>query len=52
MMEIQGELSMGVVLQGPLPKKPEFLPGIRRAPNRGYTLSKKETNIPHLHSQV
>ncbi|SFN51872.1 urocanate hydratase [Proteiniclasticum ruminis] len=45
MMEIQGELSMGVVLQGPLPKKPEFLPGIRRAPNRGYTLSKKETKV-------
>ncbi|WP_431602438.1 urocanate hydratase [Proteiniclasticum ruminis] len=44
-MEIQGELSMGVVLQGPLPKKPEFLPGIRRAPNRGYTLSKKETKV-------
>ena len=45
MMEIQGELSMGVVIQGPLPKKPEFLPGIRRAPNRGYTLSKKETKV-------
>ena len=44
MMEIQ-ELSMGVVLHGPLPKKPEFLPGIRRAPNRGYTLSKKETKV-------
>ena len=36
---------MGVVLHGPLPKKPEFLPGIRRAPNRGYTLSKKETKV-------
>lgn len=45
MMEIQGELSMGVVIQGPLPKKPEFMPGIRRAPNRGYTLSKKETKV-------
>ncbi len=45
MMEIQGELSMGVVIQGPLPKKPEFLPGIRRAPNRGYTLLKKETKV-------
>lgn len=45
MMEIQGELSMGVVIQGPLPKKPEFLPGIRRSPNRGYTLSKKETKV-------
>lgn len=44
-MELKGELSMGIVLTGPLPEMPKFQQGIRRAPNRGYTLSKKETKV-------
>jgi urocanate hydratase len=37
--------SMKVKLEGPLPEYPEFKEGIRRAPNRGYTLNKKDTKI-------
>jgi len=37
--------SMSIKLEGPLPKYPEFKEGIRRAPNRGYTLNKKDTKI-------
>jgi urocanate hydratase len=37
--------SMTITLNGELPKMPEFVNGIRRAPDRGYTLSEKETKI-------
>ena len=37
--------SMSIKLEGPLPEYPEFIEGIRRAPNRGYTLNKKDTKI-------
>ena len=37
--------SMSIKLEGPLPEYPEFKEGIRRAPNRGYTLNKKDTKI-------
>lgn len=32
-------------LEGPLPDMPAFEPGIRRAPDRGYTLNEKDTRI-------
>ena len=35
--------SMWIKLEGPLPENPIFEEGIRRAPNRGYTLNKKDT---------
>ena len=35
--------SMWIKLEGPLPENPIFDEGIRRAPNRGYTLNKKDT---------
>ena len=34
---------MDITLDHKLPSKPKFKPGIRRAPNRGYTLNKLET---------
>lgn len=37
--------SMSIKLEGPLPEYPKFKEGIRRAPNRGYTLNKKDTKI-------
>ncbi|MGB4588541.1 MAG: urocanate hydratase [Clostridiaceae bacterium] len=37
--------SMSIKFEGPLPEYPEFKEGIRRAPNRGYTLNKKDTKI-------
>ena len=37
--------SMSIKLEGPLPEYPEFKEGIRRAPNRGYILNKKDTKI-------
>ncbi|MBN2432301.1 MAG: urocanate hydratase [Acidobacteria bacterium] len=35
--------AMTIKLAGDLPEKPEFVPGIRRAPDRGYNLSRLET---------
>ena len=37
--------SMTIKLDNILPKMPKFIDGIRRAPNRGYTLSKEQTKI-------
>ncbi|HGY55506.1 MAG TPA: urocanate hydratase [Caldithrix abyssi] len=37
--------AMTIKLDGELPPKKEFLPGIRRAPNRGFTLTRNETVI-------
>lgn len=37
--------SMKVALDDELPDMPEFVEGIRRAPDRGYTLSEKQTEI-------
>ena len=36
---------MKIKLEGPLPEYPAFKEGIRRAPNRGYNLNKKDTKI-------
>jgi len=44
-MSMRHDLSMTVKLEGPLPPKKPFLEGIRRAPNRGYTLNKKDTKV-------
>ncbi len=37
--------AMTIKLDGPLPSAPGFVPGIRRAPDRGYTLSRQETEL-------
>ena len=37
--------AMTIKLEGPLPEYPEFVPGIRRAPDRGWTLSQSETEL-------
>jgi urocanate hydratase len=37
------EAAMTIRLDDDLPKMPEFLPGIRRAPHRGFTLSRSQT---------
>jgi urocanate hydratase len=37
--------AMTVKLDKELPKMPEFMPGIRRAPDRGYTLTPAQTEI-------
>ena len=37
--------AMTIKLDAELPPKKEFLPGIRRAPNRGFTLTRNETVI-------
>ena len=35
--------SMKIFLDGPLPPMPAFRPGIRRAPDRGFRLSRNQT---------
>lgn len=42
---MKNDSSMKVRLEGPLPAYPEFQKGIRRAPNRGYTLNRKDTKL-------
>lgn len=37
--------AMTVKLSEQLPEMPDFVPGIRRAPNRGFHLSKEQTKI-------
>ncbi|QCX33711.1 urocanate hydratase [Caloramator sp. E03] len=37
--------AMTIKLDDELPKMPEFIPGIRRAPDRGFTLTKEQTEI-------
>lgn len=37
--------AMTIKLDGELPKMPEFVPNIRRAPDRGYSLTKEQTEI-------
>ena len=37
--------SMTIKLDDTLPKPPEFIPGIRRAPDRGFTLNPRETEL-------
>jgi hypothetical protein len=37
--------AMTVKLSEQLPEMPDFVPGIRRAPNRGFHLSKEQTQI-------
>lgn len=37
--------SMNITLDDELPDMPEFVEGIRRAPDRGYTLNEKQTEI-------
>ena len=37
--------AMTVKLDNELPVMPEFLPGVRRAPDRGFTLSKAQTEV-------
>ncbi|MCX7885252.1 MAG: urocanate hydratase [Caloramator sp.] len=37
--------AMTIKLDDELPKMPEFVPGIRRAPDRGFTLTKEQTEI-------
>ncbi|CAM3224222.1 urocanate hydratase [Sporolactobacillus spathodeae] len=37
--------SMAVTLDDQLPEMPEFVPGIRRAPDRGYSLDAKQTEV-------
>ena len=37
--------AMTIKLEGTLPQYPEFVPGIRRAPDRGWTLSQSETEL-------
>lgn len=39
------ERAMSIKLDAELPGDPEFLPGIRRAPDRGWTLNQKETEL-------
>lgn len=41
--DMKNDDSMRIKLEGPLPENPVFEEGIRRAPNRGYTLNKKDT---------
>lgn len=41
--DMKNDDSMWIKLEGPLPENPIFDEGIRRAPNRGYTLNKKDT---------
>ncbi len=44
-MNSRNDNSMKIKLEGPLPEYPAFKEGIRRAPNRGYDLNKKDTKI-------
>lgn len=47
-MELTNSLiaeAMTIKLEPELPKYPDFVEGIRRAPDRGWTLSKKETAL-------
>lgn len=37
--------TMTIKLDGPLPPAPRFEPGIRRAPDRGFTLNRSETEL-------
>ena len=37
--------AMTIKLDNELPEMPEFVPGIRRAPNRGFRLSPEQTKI-------
>ncbi len=37
--------AMTIGLEGSLPEYPEFAPGIRRAPDRGWTLNRSETEL-------
>ncbi len=37
--------AMTIKLDGVLPERPEFLPGIRRAPSRGFRLTKAQTEV-------
>ena len=39
------DMAMTIKLDAELPEYPEFVKGIRRAPNRGWTLNKKETEL-------
>ncbi len=39
------DLAMTIKLEGPLPSYPAFEKGIRRAPDRGWTLSQEETEL-------
>lgn len=41
---LNGE-AMTIKLDAELPEYPEFVPGIRRAPDRGWTLNQKETEL-------
>jgi urocanate hydratase len=36
---------MKIKLDGPLPQRPDFRPGIRRAPDRGFRLSRSQTAV-------
>ena len=46
-MSINREIgkAMTIRLDGPFPPDPVFEPGIRRAPNRGYSLNRRETEL-------
>lgn len=44
-MESSASLSMTICLQDKLPEKPQFKPGIRRAPSRGYCLTPPQTAV-------
>lgn len=44
-MNSRNDNSMKIKLEGTLPEYPAFKEGIRRAPNRGYDLNKKDTKI-------
>jgi urocanate hydratase len=46
-MNINSEIgkAMTIRLDGPFPPDPCFEPGIRRAPNRGYSLNRRETEL-------
>ena len=37
--------AMKIRLDGPLPQMPEFRPGVRRAPDRGFRLSRNQTAV-------
>ncbi len=39
------EQAMSIKIDGELPSMPEFVSGIRRAPDRGFTLSKEQTEL-------
>ncbi|MEW6623774.1 MAG: urocanate hydratase [Bacillota bacterium] len=39
------EAAMTIKLDNQLPEMPEFVPGIRRAPHRGFSLNQKQTEI-------